>query len=284
MPIRHRVASLLAPALLISALAATPSEAADDPPAATIVVASTTSTVDTGLFDHLLPLFEARTGITVHVVAQGTGQALDTGRRGDADVVFVHAREAEERFVAEGYGVRRQPVMYNDFVIVGPRADPAGIRGTSDAVAALQAIRAAEATFVSRGDDSGTHLAERALWAEAGVDEGALDGAWYRAIGQGMGAALNMASASDAHVLTDRGTWLSFRNRGTLEILVDGDPRLFNQYGVILVDPERHPHIRASEGQAFVDWLLSDDGQRAIGGFTIDGQRLFFPNAGDPDA
>ncbi|WP_287280714.1 substrate-binding domain-containing protein [Mesorhizobium sp.] len=244
-----------------------------------IVVASTTSTRDSGLFDHILPLFNARTGIEVRVVAQGTGQALDAGRRGDADVVFVHAREQEEKFVEQGFGVKRFDVMYNDFVLIGPRSDPAGIKGSPDIAVALTSVQSKEAAFVSRGDKSGTHFAELGLWKAAGVDIAAVRGPWYKEIGQGMGAALNTASAMDAYVLSDRATWLAFKNRGELEIVVEGDKRLFNQYGVILVNPARHPNVKAEPGQRFIDWLISPEGQQAIGEYTIDGQQLFFPNA-----
>ncbi|WP_159585562.1 substrate-binding domain-containing protein [Chelativorans xinjiangense] len=244
-----------------------------------IVVASTTSTQDSGLFGHILPLFERKTGIDVKVVAQGTGQALETGRRGDADVVFVHAKAQEEAFIRDGYGVKRFDVMYNDFVLVGPKGDPAGIAGTSDIAAALEAIRERQTAFVSRGDKSGTHSAELGLWKEAGVDITARKGEWYREIGQGMGAALNTARAMDAYVVSDRGTWLSFRNRGDLEILVEGDRRLFNQYGVMLVNPQKHPSVKAELGQRFIDWLISREGQEAIGEYEIDGEQLFFPNA-----
>jgi tungstate transport system substrate-binding protein len=249
-----------------------------------IVVASTTSTEDSGLFGHILPIFKAKTGIDVKVVAQGTGQALDTGRRGDADVVFVHAKPAEETFIAEGAGVRRFPVMYNDFVLIGPRSDPAGVHGTNDIVAALKAIKDKAAPFVSRGDRSGTHQAELRLWQIAGVDIAKDKGPWYRDIGQGMGAALNTASAMNAYVLSDRGTWISFKNRGELVIAVEGDKRLFNQYGVILVNPEKHPHVKKELGQAFIDWLISPEGQKAIADYKIDGQQLFFPNATVPGA
>jgi tungstate transport system substrate-binding protein len=249
-----------------------------------IVVASTTSTEDSGLFGYLLPLFRQATGITVKVIAQGTGQALDTARRGDADVAFVHARAAEEKFVAEGAGVKRHPVMYNDFVLIGPKDDPAGIKGSKDIVAALKAIQAKVAPFVSRGDRSGTHQAELALWKEAGIDIATARGPWYRDIGQGMGAALNTASAMNAYVLSDRGTWISFKNRHDLVIAVEGDKRLFNQYGVILVNPARHPNVKKEEGQAFIDWLISPAGQKAIAGYKIDGQQLFFPNADVPGA
>jgi tungstate transport system substrate-binding protein len=249
-----------------------------------IVVASTTSTQDSGLFGHILPLFEAKTGIKVNVVAQGTGQALDTARRGDADVVFVHAKAAEEKFLAEGFATKRQPVMYNDFVLVGPAADPAGVKGTTDVGAALKAIAEKQAPFVSRGDKSGTHQAELGLWKAAGVDIEKARGPWYREIGQGMGAALNSAGAMGAYVLSDRGTWIAFKNKGDLAIAVEGDKALFNQYGVMLVNPAKHPHVKAADGQAFVDWLVSREGQAAIAAYAIDGKQLFFPNADQPGA
>jgi tungstate transport system substrate-binding protein len=249
-----------------------------------IVVASTTSTQDSGLFGHILPLFKAKTGIDVKVVAQGTGQALDTGRRGDADVVFVHAKAQEEKFVADGFGVKRYPVMYNDFVLIGPKSDPAGIKGMTDVAQALKAIKSRGTPFISRGDRSGTHIAELDLWKAAGIDIGKEKGPWYKEIGQGMGAALNTASATGAYVLADRGTWLSFKNRGDLDILVAGDKRLFNQYGVILVNPARHPHVKKELGLAFIDWLVSAEGQRAIADYKIGGEQLFYPNANDPSA
>jgi len=249
-----------------------------------IVVSSTTSTQDSGLFGHILPIFKQATGITVKVIAQGTGQALDTARRGDADVAFVHARAAEEKFIAEGAGVKRFPVMYNDFVLIGPKGDPAGIKGSKDIVAALKAIQAKGAPFVSRGDRSGTHQAELALWKDAGIDIAAAKGPWYRDIGQGMGAALNTAQAMNAYALSDRGTWISFKNRGDLVIAVEGDKKLFNQYGVILVNPAKHPNVNKQDGQAFIDWLISPAGQKAIAGYKIDGQQLFFPNANVPGA
>lgn len=244
-----------------------------------IVVASTTSTQDSGLFGHILPLFKAKTGIDVRVIAQGTGQALDTARRGDADVVFVHAKPQEEKFVADGYGVKRHDVMYNDFVLIGPKSDPAGVAGTKDIVAALTTIKAKQAPFVSRGDRSGTHQAELKLWQAAGVDIAKDKGPWYREIGQGMGAALNSASAMNAYVLADRGTWISFKNRGDLAIAVEGDRRLFNQYGIILVNPDKFPHVKKEDGQAFIDWIISPEGQKAIADYKIGGQQLFFPNA-----
>lgn len=241
-----------------------------------ITVASTTSTEQSGLFDHILPLFQEDSGIEVRVIAQGTGQALDTGRRGDADVVFVHAKAAEEEFVAEGYGVERIEVMYNDYVVVGPQADPARVGGSQDVVAAFTAIAESESAFASRGDDSGTHKAELAIWKMAGIEP---SGDWYRETGSGMGPTLNTAAQMPAYALADRGTWISFQNRGDLEILVEGDERLFNQYGVILVNPERHPHVKASEGQAFIDWLVSAEGQEAIASYTLNGEQLFYPNA-----
>jgi tungstate transport system substrate-binding protein len=249
-----------------------------------IIVASTTSTQDSGLFDHTLPLFKAKTGIEVKVVAQGTGQALDTGRRGDADVVFVHAKAAEENFLAEGQGVRRYPVMYNDFILVGPKVDPAGVKGTRDIVAALKAIKDKKAEFISRGDRSGTHQAELNLWKIAGLNIQAEKGPWYKEIGQGMGAALNMATATNAYLLSDRGTWLSFKNKGDLVIVVEGDKRLFNQYGVMLVNPEKHPNVKRELGQQFIDWLISPQGQKAIADYKTNGEQLFYPNANDPNA
>jgi tungstate transport system substrate-binding protein len=244
-----------------------------------IVVSSTTSTEQSGLFAHLLPRFTAKTGIAVKVVAVGTGQALDIGRRGDADVVLVHDRAAEDKFVAEGGGVKRFDVMYNDFVVVGPKSDPARVSGERDVVEAFRRIGATQPPFISRGDKSGTHAAELRYWKDAGVDIGALRGAWYKDIGQGMGPALNTAASLNAYTLADRGTWLSFKNRGDLAILVQGDQRLFNQYGVMLVSPAKHPHVKAAEGQAFVDWLVSPEGQKAIAEFKIGGEQLFFPNA-----
>jgi len=245
-----------------------------------ITVSSTTSTEQSGLFKHLLPAFEKKTGIKVRVVAVGTGQALDIGRRGDADVVFVHAKPLEEKFLAEGHGVKRFDVMYNDFVLIGPKSDPARAGGTKDIVAALQKIKAAQAPFVSRGDKSGTHFAELELWKAAGIDIAKDKGAWYRDTGQGMGPALNSAAAMNAYILSDRGTWLSFKNRADLVIAVEGDKRLFNQYGVMLVNPEKHPNVKKEMGQAFVDWVISPEGQKSIADYKIDGEQLFFPNAG----
>ena len=244
-----------------------------------ITVASTTSTEQSGLFKHLLPAFTQKTGIQVRVVALGTGQALDIGRRGDADVVFVHARPLEEKFVAEGYGVQRFEVMYNDFVLVGPKSDPAKVAGGKDIVAALQKIKSAQAPFASRGDKSGTHFAELDLWKSAGIDIAKDRGPWYRDTGSGMGPTLNTASGMNAYALTDRGTWLSFKNRGELVISIEGDRRLFNQYGVILVNPAKHPHVKKEMGQAFIDWVVSAEGQGAIAAYKIGGEQLFFPNA-----
>ncbi len=244
-----------------------------------ITVASTTSTENSGLFGYLLPAFTEKTGIEVRVVAVGTGQAIRIAMNGDADVLFVHHRESEERFVDEGYGVKRYPVMHNDFVIVGPATDPAGIRGMEDAAAALAAIANADQPFASRADDSGTHKKEISLWAAADIDPTGASGSWYRETGSGMGATLNTASAMGAYALTDRGTWIKFGNKGDLQLLVEGDPRLFNPYGVILVSPDRFPHVKAREGQAFIDWLMSEQGQQRIAAYRIDGQPAFFPDA-----
>ena len=244
-----------------------------------ITVASTTSTEQSGLFGHILPIFTRESGIAVRVVALGTGQALDVGRRGDADVVFVHDRAAEERFVAEGFGGPRRHVMFNDFVITGPAADPARIAGLGDTAEALRRIAAARAPFISRGDRSGTHAAELRLWQLAGIDPATGRGQWYREVGQGMGPALNTAAAQGAYILADRGTWLSFRNRQDQRILIEGDTRLFNQYGVMPVNAQRHPHVKAADGQRFIDWLLSAAGQAAIASYRINGEQLFFPNA-----
>jgi tungstate transport system substrate-binding protein len=249
-----------------------------------IVVASTTSTEQSGLFGHILPAFQKKTGIQVRVVALGTGQALDLARRGDADVVFVHARSAEEKFLSEGYGVKRFPVMYNDFVLIGPKSDPASVAGGKDILEALKRIEATRAAFVSRGDKSGTHIAELALWKAANVDIEKEKGPWYRDTGQGMGPALNTAAAMSGYILADRGTWISFKNRGDLAIAVEGDKRLFNEYGVMLVNPAKHPNVKKDLGQVFVDWVISPEGQRAIAGYKIGGEQLFFPNAGRPGA
>ena len=243
-----------------------------------IVVASTTSTEQSGLFGHLLPIYKQASGVSVRVVALGTGQALDSGRRGDADVVFVHDQLAEEKFVADGHGVKRWPVMYNDFVLIGPRADPAGVRGT-DVAAALKTLAAANAAFISRGDKSGTHAAELRYWNVAGIQMSVSKPRGYKECGCGMGPALNIASSTNAYLLADRGTWLNFRNRGELAVLVQGDQRLFNPYGVMLVSPARHPHVKAALAQNFIDWLVSPAGQAAIAGYRIGGEQLFFPNA-----
>jgi len=244
-----------------------------------ITVASTTSTEQSGLFKHLLPIFENKTGIRVRVVALGTGQALDMGKRGDADVVFVHARPLEEKFVAAGFGVKRFEVMYNDFVLIGPKSDPAKVAGGKDVLQAFREVKAAQAPFVSRGDKSGTHFAELEIWKLAGVDIAQDKGPWYRDTGQGMGPALNSAAGMNAYILADRGTWLGFKNRADLAIVVAGDTRLFNQYGVMLVNPARHPSVKREMGQAFIDWLLSAQGQRAIAEYKVGGEQLFFPNA-----
>ena len=249
-----------------------------------IIVSSTTSTQDSGLFGHILPLFKAKTGIEVKVISQGTGQALDTGRRGDADVVFVHAKAQEEKFVADGFGVKRSPVMYNDFVLIGPKSDPAGIKGSKDIAKALTTIKDKKAPFISRGDKSGTHAAELGLWKAASVDIEKDKGDWYKAIGQGMGAALNTAGSSNAYVLSDRATWISFKNKGDLAIVVEGDKRLFNQYGVILVSPAKHANVKKDFGQQFIDWLISPEGQKAIADYRINGEQLFYPNATDAGA
>ncbi len=244
-----------------------------------ITVASTTSTEQSGLFKHMLPVFEKKTGIQVRVVAQGTGQALDMGRRGDADVLFVHDKVAEEKFVADGFGVRRFEVMYNDFVLVGPKSDPAKVAGGKDIVAAYQKIAAAKAPFASRGDKSGTHAAELRLWKAAAVDPQSGKGGWYRETGSGMGPTLNTAAGMNAYAFTDRGTWLSFKNRGDLVIAVEGDQRLFNQYGIMLVNPAKHAHVKKDPGQAFVDWVISAEGQKVIADYKIGADQLFFPNA-----
>ncbi|MGA8974239.1 MAG: extracellular solute-binding protein [Pseudolabrys sp.] len=277
MPTRRGFLALAAATVLASATVATAQDKS-------IVVSSTTSTQDSGLFGHILPLFKAKTGIDVKVVSQGTGQALDTGRRGDADVVFVHAKSAEEKFLAEGEGVKRYPVMYNDFVLIGPKGDPAGIKGMKDVAKALQVIKDKQADFISRGDRSGTHIAEINLWNGSGIDIDKEKGPWYKSVGQGMGAALNTANASNAYVLSDRGTWLSFKNKGDLQILVEGDRRLFNQYGVMLVNPAKHPNVKKDLGQQFIDWLVSPEGQKAIADYKINGEQLFYPNASDPSA
>jgi tungstate transport system substrate-binding protein len=244
-----------------------------------IIVQSTTSTQNSGLLNYILPMFKKKTGIDVRVVAVGTGQAIKNAANGDGDVLLVHAKAAEEKFVAEGGGVKRFDVMYNDFVIVGPKSDPAKIAGGKDAASAFKAIADAKASFASRGDDSGTHKAEKRHWKAAGVDIEKASGDWYRSTGSGMGATLNAAAGMGAYALTDRATWIAFKNKGDLQIVVEGDPKLFNQYGVILVNPEKHKHVKAKEGQQFIDWLLSAEGQNAIRSFKVDGQQLFFPNA-----
>jgi len=244
-----------------------------------IVVASTTSTEQSGLFGHLLPLYKAATGVEARVVALGTGQALDMGRRGDADVVFVHDQAAEEKFAAEGFGIKRLPVMYNDFVLIGPAADPSKVKG-NDITAALQKLAASGGAFVSRGDKSGTHAAELRYWKAAGTDIATAKPAGYKECGCGMGPALNMAASTGAYVLADRGTWLSFKNRADLAVLVEGDKRLFNQYGVMVVNPAKHPHVKLALAQQFADWVVSPAGQAAIASYKIGGEQLFFPNAG----
>jgi len=269
----------LAAALLgaVAIFSGVPQPAAADQPF--IVVQSTTSTQNSGLFDYILPMFTGKSGIEVRVVAVGTGQAIKNAMNGDGDVLFVHAKPAEEKFVAEGHGVRRDDVMYNDFVIVGPAADPAGIGGGHDAIAALQKIAESKATFASRGDDSGTNKKEMSLWKETGVDPQKASGTWYRETGSGMGATLNAAAGMNAYTMSDRATWIAFNNKGDLKIQVEGDKQLFNQYGVILVNPEKHPNVKAKLGQSFIDWLLSPEGQKAIASYKVDGQQLFFPNA-----
>lgn len=262
--------------VLVLSLLAAPAGADD---AKTIVVASTTSTVNSGLFDYILPLFHERTGIAVKALSAGTGQAIRIAKRGDADVLFVHDRESEEAFVAEGFGVERHEVMYNDFVIVGPSADPARVRGFSDVILALDRIARAKLPFTSRGDDSGTHKAELRLWKAAGVDPRPDSGSWYRETGSGQGATLNVAAGMNAYMLCDRGTWLAFKNRRELGLLVEGDARLRNVYGLVLVNPKRHPHVKAGAGQVFIDWLISEEGQSAIGSLELNGEPLFTPSA-----
>jgi tungstate transport system substrate-binding protein len=246
-----------------------------------IIVQSTTSTQNSGLFDYLLPRFQDRTGIQVRVVAVGTGQAIRNAANGDGDVLLVHSKPSEEKFVADGFGVARSDVMYNDFVIVGPASDPAKISGSNNVIEALRKIAEAKALFASRGDDSGTHKAELRIWKAAEIDAGAASGNWYRETGSGMGATLNTGTGMGAYIMTDRATWIAFGNKADFEIMVEGDPKMFNQYGVVLVNPETHPHVKAKLGQAFVDWLLSTEGQAAIASYKVDGQQLFFPNAND---
>jgi tungstate transport system substrate-binding protein len=267
----------LAAAFLAAALMLGSASAASLAEERFITVASTTSTANSGLFDHILPVFTDATGIEVRVVAVGTGQAIRLARNGDADVLFVHHKPSEEAFVADGFGIERFDVMYNDFVLVGPAEDPVGLSDAEDIAAALVAIRDAGAAFASRGDDSGTHKRERALWAAAGVE--APSGAWYRETGSGMGATLNIAAGMGAHALTDRATWLSFKNKDGMAVLFEGDAALFNQYGVIAVNPARFPHVKADDATAFVDWLISDAGQAAIASYALNGTQLFFPNA-----
>ncbi len=269
--------SHLLPIAVIAGALSVPVLAADE----SIILQSTTSTANSGLYDVILPKFTNKTGVRVDVVAVGTGQAIKNAMNGDGDVLLVHAKPAEEQFVADGYGVERFDVMYNDFIIVGPPADPAGVKGTKDAPGAFGKIAGAQAVFASRGDDSGTHKKELALWKAAGVDPSAASGSWYRETGSGMGATLNAAVGMGAYALTDRGTWVSFKNKGEHAILVEGDDDLFNQYGVILVNPQKHPNAKAEQGQAFVDWILSDEGQQAIADYQLDGQQLFFPNASE---
>jgi tungstate transport system substrate-binding protein len=274
---RRRLATALAALAVLTAGGSGAGK--DTSPERYITVASTTSTENSGLFSYLLPIFHDRTGIAVHVVGLGTGQALDVGRRGDADVVFVHDKVAEEQFVAEGFGIERRDVMYNDLVLIGPKADPAGIASGRDGAAALRAIVAQRAPFVSRGDRSGTHAAELRLWAAAGIDIESEKGPWYRETGAGMGASLNTATAMNAYLLSDRATWLAFGNGRSLALLVEGDHRLFNQYGVMMVNPARHPQVKHAEARAFIDWLTSADGQASIAAFRINGEQAFFPNA-----
>ena len=269
-----RIRRAVCASLLVAGFATLPAHAQDN----SIVVASTTSTEDSGLFKHLLPAFKAKSGIDVRVVAQGTGQALATARKGDADVVFVHDKVAEQKFIDEGFGIDRRQVMYNDFVIVGPKSDPARIAGSHDVLDALKKVASSGAPFASRGDKSGTHAAELRYWKDAAIDPQTGKGTWYRETGSGMGPTLNIASAMNAYAFTDRGTWLSFRNRGELRILVEGDQRLFNQYGVMLVNPAKHPHVKKDLGIQFIKWLTAGDGQAAIAAYRIDGQQLFFPN------
>lgn len=282
MGIQKMIRTLATLLSIVIATHALPGTAA--PQDSSIIVASTTSTQDSGLFEYLLPIVKQKTGVTVKVIAQGTGQALDTGRRGDADVVFVHSKPAELEFLAQGESLKRYPVMYNDFVLIGPKGDPAHLRGGKDIVQAFRAIEKTGAPFISRGDRSGTHLAELTLWADAGIDIEKGRGPWYKSIGQGMGAALNVAAASGAYVLADRATWLHFSNKADLEIDVEGDDRLFNQYGVMLVNPARHPQVKKELGQRFIDYLISPEGQRDIAAYRVNGQQLFYPNAKDPGA
>jgi tungstate transport system substrate-binding protein len=273
--LRTYLADLPALMLLGGALLSTASLAEDK----SILLQSTTSTANSGLYDYLLPKFTAETGIKVNVVAVGTGQAIKNAQNGDADVLLVHAKPAEEKFVADGFGVERFDVMYNDFIIVGPPSDPAGIAGMKDTLAAMTKIANQQAVFASRGDNSGTHKKETQLWKDADIDPTQASGGWYRETGSGMGATLNAAVGMGAYTLTDRATWISFKNKGDYNVLVEGDPSLFNQYGIILVNPKKHPHVKVAEGQAFIDWILGDEGQKAIADYKLDGKQLFFPNA-----
>ncbi|MBI2586178.1 MAG: substrate-binding domain-containing protein [Rhodospirillales bacterium] len=272
---RRTLLTLTATALIALAAWVAPSLAQEK----SIIVQSTTSTQNSGLYKHLLPIFEKKTGIKVHVVAVGTGQAIKNAANGDGDVLLVHAESAEEQFVKDGWGVERFDLMYNDYIVVGPPADPAKVGGMKDAKEAFKKIAAAQAPFVSRGDNSGTHKAELQLWKAAGVDPKKASGKWYREAGSGMGAALNTGVGMGAYVLTDRGTWISFKNKGDFKIQVEGAKDLFNQYGIMLVNPKKHPKVKAKEGQAFIDWLLGSEGQKAIADFKLAGRQLFFPNA-----
>ena len=265
----------LAAGAIASTIASSAAIAADD----AIILQSTTSTANSGLYDYILPVFTDKTGVQVNVVAVGTGQAIRNAQNGDGDVLLVHARPSEEEFVEAGYGVERFDVMYNDFIIVGPASDPAGIAGGSNATAALAKISEAATPFASRADNSGTHKKEMALWEDAGIDPTVASGSWYRETGSGMGATLNTAVGMNAYTMTDRGTWISFKNKGEFQILVEGDANLFNQYGIILVNPKKHPRVNVEAGQAFIDWILGDEGQSAIASYRLDGQQLFFPNA-----
>ena len=273
--LRHRLMGLMLALVAFTGLTASGANAEDR----FIIVQSTTSTQNSGLLDYLLPIFKEKTGIEVRVVAVGTGQAIKNAQNGDGDVLLVHAKPAEEKFVAEGWGVERFDVMYNDFVIVGPANDPAGVAGSNDVVAALTKIAETKSPFASRGDDSGTHKAEKRLWKAAGIDIASASGDWYRETGSGMGATLNAGVGMGAYIMTDRATWISFGNKGDYKVAVEGDDKMFNQYGVILVNPEKFPNVKAEDGQAFIDWLTGAEGQTAIKGFKINGEQLFFPNA-----
>ena len=277
MTMKNRILSILTALGALAMIATGMTAQADD--GKSIIIQSTTSTQNSGLFDHILPMFEKESGINVKVVAVGTGQALKNGRNGDGDVLLVHAKAAEEKFIAEGYGVKRFDVMYNDFVIIGPKNDPADLAGTSDIIAALKKIQKSKAAFASRGDDSGTHKKERQLWKAAGIDIAAHSGNWYRETGSGMGATLNVAAGMGAYVMSDRATWLAFKNKSNLKVLSEGDPLLFNQYGVMLVNPKKHAHIKEKSGKAFISWLTGPKGQAAIASYKLKGKQLFFPNA-----